>query len=402
MQSLATRARALVPIVFFGLGMLVLSGAAAQTEFAQCIGRLERLAVERGVQPATAERVLARVEPLERVIRADRNQPEFVDTFARYLGLRVTPERVAAGRELYAEHRALLDWLTREHGVPGHYLLAFWALETNYGRVLGNVPVFDALATLACDQRRSGYFAGELVNALHIADRGDVDDRAMIGSWAGAMGQTQFMPSAYLEHAIDGDGDGKVDLWESVSDALTSAAAYLDALGWERGVRWGREVRLPEGFDYYLAGSGEGRPLSAWRELGVTDVRGRPVPALELESGLLLPSGHDGPAFLVYDNFDTIMRWNRSEFFALTVGHLADRIAGAGALAAPPPEDTPLTREQLESVQRVLNERGYDSGTIDGRLGPATRSAIRDFQRAQGMPADGFPDAPLLEALGLG
>jgi membrane-bound lytic murein transglycosylase B len=378
------------------------AAAFGQAEFAACVVRLERLAVERGVQAVTAERVLARVEPLERVIAADRNQPEFVDTFASYLGRRVTAERVATGRALYAEHRDLLGRLTREHGVPGHYLLAFWALETNYGRFLGNVPVFDALATLACDDRRSDYFAGELVNALRIADRGDVDDRAMVGSWAGAMGHTQFMPSAYLEHAADGDGDGKIDLWGSIPDALTSGARYLSALGWQTGERWGREVRLPEQFDYYLAGSGEGRELRAWRALGVTDVSGALVPDLDLAAELRLPAGHRGPAFVTYQNFETIMRWNRSEFFALTVGHLADRIAGGASLAVGAEEGTELTRTRLEAVQQALNERGYDSGDVDGRLGPATRRAIRDFQRAEGLPADGFPDPALLTALGVG
>lgn len=378
------------------------TGAAAQSEFVECIGRLERLAVERGVQAQTAERVLARVEPLERVIAADRNQPEFVDTFASYLGRRVTAERVATGRALYSEHRELLGRLTREHGVPGHYLLAFWAMETNYGRFLGNVPVFDALATLACDQRRSDYFAGELVNALRIADRGDVDDRAMRGSWAGAMGHTQFMPSAYLEHAADGDGDGKVDLWGSVSDALTSGARYLKALGWQTGERWGREVSLPETFDYYLTGAEHRRPLSAWRALGVTDVRGELVPDLDLEAELRLPAGHRGPAFLSYANFEAIMGWNRSEFFALTIGHLADRIAGGAPLAVQPDDSEQLTRVKLEAVQRALNERGYESGAVDGQLGPATRRAIRDFQRARGLPADGFPDPALLIALEVG
>jgi membrane-bound lytic murein transglycosylase B len=385
------------------LAVAVLPAAAfGQSEFAECVGRLERLAVERGVQAVTAERVLARVAPLERVIEADRNQPEFVDMFASYLGRRVTAERVATGRALYAEHRDLLGRLTREHGVPGHYLLAFWALETNYGRFLGNVPVFDALATLACDERRSDYFAGELVNALQIAERGDVDDRAMVGSWAGAMGHTQFMPSAYLEHAADGDGDGKVDLWGSISDALTSGARYLSSLGWQTGERWGREVRLPEGFDYYLAGAGESRPLSAWRALGVTDVSGALVPGLALEAELRLPAGHRGPAFLTYENFETIMRWNRSEFFALTVGHLADRIAGGAPLAVAPQDSAQLTRARLEAVQQALIERGYDSGAVDGRLGPATRRAIREFQRARGLPADGFPDPALLTALGVG
>jgi membrane-bound lytic murein transglycosylase B len=384
-----------------GAAGLLSSSAFAQTEFAQCIDRLQVRAVESGVPRGTVERVLATVAPLERVIAADRNQPEFVDTFADYLRRRVTEGRVEAGRELYRQHRALLDELTRRHGVPGHYLLAFWALETNYGNVMGNVPVFDALATLACDRRRSEYFAVELVNALHLADRGDVDPRDMTGSWAGAMGHTQFMPSAYLEYAVDGDGDGRVDLWGSVPDALTSAAAYLSGLDWRRGARWGREVKLPDGFDYYATGRERRRGLAQWRELGITDVAGRPIPTADFDAALLLPAGRRGPAFLVYDNFDVIMSWNRSEFFALTVGHLADRIAGAGPLAATPPAHDRLTRDQLAALQTALNERGFDSGTVDGRLGPTTMQAIRDYQRSRQEPADGFPDPDILSALGI-
>lgn len=375
--------------------------ALAQPQFDQCLAGLRELAVERGVGAATASRVLADVQPLERVIAADRSQPEFVDTFADYLGRRVTAERVMRGRKLLQEHRALLARLRQQHGIPGQYLLAFWALETNYGRFLGSVPIFDALATLACDQRRSEYFSTELVNALHIAERGDVEVSAMRGSWAGAMGHTQFMPSAYLDHAVDGDGDNRVDLWASVPDALTSAATYLASLNWQTGMRWGREVRLPQGFSYALAGSEERRPLSEWRELGVTDVFGAAVVDLEIDASLLLPSGRRGPAFLVYDNFRAIMRWNRSEYFALTVGHLADRIAGAGGLSVPPPEDLRVRREHVAALQLALNARGHDSGAPDGRLGPLTRRAIRAFQESLGMAADGYPDAELLSVLGI-
>lgn len=371
-----------------------------QPPFAECIDGLRALAIGRGIEPALAERVLADVVPLERVIAADRSQPEFVDTFADYLGRRVSDERVARGRELYREHAALLAQLTERYGVPGQYLLAFWALETNYGSFLGDVPVFDALATLACDQRRSEYFSSELVSALYIVARGHVEAGAMRGSWAGAMGHTQFMPSAYLDYAVDGDGDERVDLWGSVPDALASAATYLAALDWERGFRWGREVLLPADFDYASSGMERPRTLSEWRSLGLTTVRGDPVAALDIEAALLLPSGRRGPAFLVYDNFQAIMRWNRSEFFALTVGHLADRITGAAGLTRPPP-NLRVRYEELVAVQVALAERGHDVGPADGRLGPRTRGAIREFQAALGIAADGFPDAELVRALGL-
>jgi len=381
------------------LALAAAPGALAQEGFAQCRDRLATLAVARGISETTASTVLASVQPLERVISADRNQPEFVDNFANYLNLRVTASRVDRGRALYAEHRDLLDRLADRYGVPGQYLVAFWGLETNFGSVLGNIPVFDSLTTLACDQRRSAYFTEELINALTIVDRGDAEPAEMIGSWAGAMGQTQFMPSVYIDHAIDGDGDGRANLWQSTADALSSAARFVASLGWQAGYRWGREVALPANFDYALAGRDRPQALAEWRELGITDVAGSPVPALALDAALLVPAGSDGPAFLVYDNFDVIMRWNRSEYFALSIGHLADRIAGAGGLANPPPTTDRLTRDQMSAIQAALNGLGFDAGEPDGVLGPATRSAIRAFQSNRGLLADGFADAELLTQL---
>ena len=375
--------------------------AAAQEEFYQCRDRLASLAVERGISESVANGILADVEPLERVIRADRNQPEFVQSFDRYIGLRVTPDRVATGRALYAEHRSLLDRLAAEHGVPGQYLVAFWGLESDFGRVIGDIPVFDSLTTLACDQRRSGLFTDELINALTIVERGDASPEEMIGSWAGAMGQTQFMPSVYLRHATDGDGDGRANLWRSPADALSSAARFVASMGWVPGFRWGREVLLPAGFDYSLAGSDRPRSLTAWRELGVTSTAGAPIPVAEIDAALIVPAGSDGPAFLVYRNFDIIMRWNRSEFFALSIGHLADRIAGAGSLSRPPPGGDPLTRDQLRSIQAALTEIGFDPGPADGVPGPATRAAIRAFQASLDVVADGFADLELLSLLGI-
>jgi membrane-bound lytic murein transglycosylase B len=375
--------------------------ALGQAAFTQCVAQLERRAVDQGVDAATARRVLGGANKLERVIAADRRQPEFVSTFQDYLDRRVTDERVAQGRQLLAEYRKRLSELTRTYGVPGRYLVALWGLETNYGRVLGNVPVFDSLTTLACDDRRSEYFASELIGALHIVDHGDVDVETMRGSWAGAMGQTQFMPSSYLKYGVDGDGDARVDLWNSVGDAFASAANYLRSLDWHRGERWGREVVLPDGFDYALAGLQRSRPLTEWRELGVEDTHGNPVAELPLEASLLVPAGHLGPAFLVYENFRAIMRWNRSEHFALAVGYLADRVAGSGRLYRSPPATEALKREQLVEVQRLLNANGHDSGTPDGILGPATRAAIREYQAAHGLIADGYVDEALLGSMGI-
>lgn len=374
--------------------------AAAQDDFDRCLQRLSAEAERGGVSPAVTENVLPAVEQRRRVVDADRSQPEFVDTFADYFGRRITPERVETGRALLREHRSVLRAVARRYGVAPQYVVALWGLETAYGRVLGDVPVFDSLATLACDGRRGRYFTTEFVNALRIVEQG-VDAGAMTGSWAGAMGQTQFMPSVYLEHAVDGDGDGDVDLWGSEADAFASAASYLDSLGWRAGWRWGREVVLPDGFDYALAGRDRPKPLAEWRRLGVETADGRPVDAVDEPAALLVPAGRHGPAFLVYDNFHVLMSWNRSEHFALVVGHLADRIAGAGPLRSPPPDTERLTRAQIEALQHRLNELGYDSGRPDGIVGSATRRAVRQWQQANGAVADGHVDAALLHKLGL-
>lgn len=375
--------------------------APAQSDFADCLLRLRTRAEQGGVSPQTVATVLSSVQERPQVLRADRSQPEFVEPFSSYLGRRVTAERVRKGRELLHEYGELLDRQRVRYGVPSQYLVAFWGLETDYGRVLGDLPVFDSLATLACDTRRGDYFASEFVNALEIVERGDVAAATMTGSWAGAMGHTQFMPSVYLEDAVDGDGDGDVDLWSSVPDAFASAANFLRGLGWTPGWRWGREVLLPEGFDYYSAGLDRSKTLAEWRRTGVRTTEGRPIGGGNEEASLLLPAGHRGPAFLVYANFRTIMRWNRSEQFALAIGVLADRIAGAGPLHASPPEQPRLETAKIESLQRELNARGFDSGAPDGVAGSATRRAVREWQKAHDLAADGHIDTELLQSLGI-
>ena len=377
------------------------AGLVAQTDFTECLARLETAAREGGVQSSTIETVFATVEPRERVITADRNQAEFIETFADYLGRRVNERRVSVGRALFQEHRNLLDRLTRTYGIPGQYIVAFWGLETNYGGYLGDVSVFDSLSTLACDTRRSGYFTDEFVNALRVVDRGDVEPTAMIGSWAGAMGQTQFMPSNYLRFGVDGNADGRVDLWGDVADALASAANFLRALDWIPELRWGREVHLPQGFDFALAGRDRRRPLAEWAAAGITDTNGAPLPALALPAAVVVPSGADGPAFVVYENLDVIMRWNRSESFALTVGHLADRIAGGAALSRTPPQGERIARSQIVVLQQLLEREGYEVGVADGIFGPQSRSALRSLQSNRGWIADGYPSAEVLARLGI-
>ncbi|WP_421621293.1 lytic murein transglycosylase [Alkalilimnicola ehrlichii] len=371
----------------------------AGDDFQRCVATLGDQAREAGLSESAIEAALADVTPLERVISSDRRQPEFVQTFWTYLDQRVTDRRVERGRALLDEHQDLLWRIHADYGVRPQYLLALWGMETNFGGYFGDVPVIDALATLACDTRRSAFFRTQVVEAIRIIDEGHMDRDGMVGSWAGAMGHTQFMPSTFTAYAVDYDGSGRIDLWNSLPDAFASSANYLRALGWRDGHRWGREVILPEGFDYALAAPEARRSVAAWRELGVQRTDGRLVPDSEIEAELLLPGGYRGPAFLVYDNFRKIMRWNASTSYALAVGILADRIAGTGDLKTRPAEPPEAMRiEAVKRLQETLNALGYEAGPVDGQPGRQTRKAVRAFQQDAGLPADGHPSPRVLQA----
>lgn len=371
-------------------------------EFTACVNRYRDEAKKKGISEETINTALASLTLSDRVLELDRQQPEFTTTFADYLNRRVTVERVEKGRALLAQHRELLNRVSREYGVAPQYLVAFWGLETNYGGFLGRMRVLDSLATLGCDERRSAYFTAELMNALVIIEEGSATAEKMEGSWAGAMGHVQFMPSAFLRYAVDYDKDGRRDLWGSLPDAMASAANFLSGLGWEDGSRWGREVLLPKDFPYLKAGLDSRQPLSKWHELGVRNADGSRLPQADVEAALLVPSGHEGPAFLVYHNFDVIMRWNRSEFYGIAVGYMANRVAGTGQLLHPPPEDAPrLSRQQVIQLQELLNTKGFATGEPDGILGPATRRALGEYQHSIGMVADGFPGREVLVSLGV-
>ncbi|MFA7555178.1 MAG: lytic murein transglycosylase [Spongiibacteraceae bacterium] len=370
-------------------------------EFAECVVNLQQKALTEGIPTSVIEGSLAKVEYVPRVIELDRRQPEFSQSFANYLNRRVTDWRVAQGRKILKDNRDLLDSLVKEYGVPAQYLVAFWGLETNYGSYLGKMPVLDSLATLACDERRSSYFTQELMQALHLLSQPGIKE-PMLGSWAGAMGHTQFMPSAYRRYALDGDGDGSVNLWTSIPDALTSAANFLQQLGWQRELRWGREIKLPEQFQYVAAGLKNKQAMSYWQQQGVTTISDDSLPDGDMLGAVLVPAGYSGPAFLVYGNFEVIMRWNRSEFYALAVGHLADRINGAGSLLRPPPENMPdLPITKIKELQAKLNDLGFEAGTPDGIFGPGTRQALRLFQQSKKMVADGYPHREVFSSLGV-
>jgi membrane-bound lytic murein transglycosylase B len=298
------------------------------------------------------------------------------------------------------KHAALLAELEREYGVPGRFLVAFWGLETNFGRGQGDYPVVNALATLAYDGRRGAMFRDEMFNALTILDRGHITLAKMKGSWAGAMGQTQFMPSTFLRYAVDEDKNGHIDIWGSVPDALGSGANYLKALGWDGARTWGREVELPARFDANLISLDVDakeniKPLSAWHELGVRRVGGGTLPAQDVQASLVLPAGIKGPAFLLYDNYRVILKWNRSAFYAIAVGHLADRLTGAGGLGNTTREGDPLRREDVTTLQEGLVSLGFLK-SADGVMGSATRQAVRAFQKANGLIPDGYADRALI------
>ncbi len=372
----------------------------ADADFAAWKAALRKEALSRGISEGTLDKALTLAAPIPRVVELDHKQPEFTQTFWRYLDARVNDTRIARGKEMLKKHAALLEKIWRQYHVPPRFLVAFWGMESNYGDHFGGYPVVDALMTLAYDPRRSHFFREQLFDALKIIDRGDITIDQMRGSWAGAMGHLQFIPSTFIQYAVDEDGDGKRDIWNSLPDTFATAANYLSRIGWHGGETWGREVRLPKGFDYELASSSITKPVTEWAKLGVRQVDGKPLPHASLPATLVLPSGHEGPAFLTYNNYQRILNWNRSALYAIAVGHLADRLIGRGPLQGPrPANEQPLSRAMVIEMQQRLAAHGFAIGTPDGVIGPMTRTAIRDFQKAKGMTPDGFPSTEVLEKL---
>ena len=360
-------------------------------------------ALAAGIRPQTLEATLGHAQWQPRVVELDRAQPEFTRPPWAYLDSAVSPQRVAQGREQLRAHAAALDAAARQHGVPASVITAIWGMESNYGRNFGSFRTVDALATLAYDGRRRDWARGELLAALRIVDQGDIAADAMIGSWAGAMGHTQFLPSVFLAHAVDADGDGRRDIWGSVPDVAASTANFLQHSGWQTGEHggepWGVEVLLPPGFDYARAELTVRQDGAAWAAEGVRGVDGGPLPALQGAS-VLTPAGARGPAVLVGPNFRALLRYNNSVNYALAVGLLARQIDGGAGLHTPWPRDLqPLSRGEVQALQELLNARGMDTGTPDGVAGPATRAGVRRYQQSLGLPADGYATRELLQRL---
>ncbi len=334
------------------------------------------------------------------IIRRDRNQSEFTKTIWEYLDSAASDTRIANGQAALATHRATLEAIEARYGVEKEVVVAVWGLESAYGTYRGKTDIIGALSTLAFDGRRGAFFEEQLVAALKILQNGDTTPRNMTGSWAGAMGHTQFIPTSYLDYAVDFTGDGKRDIWsDDPTDALASTAAYLAKFGWISGQPWGVEVRLPDGFDYRLADRKIGKMPSDWARLGVVGFDGRAVRDFGTAS-ILLPAGGNGAAFMIFKNFAVIERYNAADAYVIGVGHLSDRIKGGPAIQAKwPREDRALTLSERKEMQERLTALGFDTQGVDGRIGPLTISAVRSFQVASGMTPDGYASLNLLKRL---
>jgi lytic murein transglycosylase len=366
-------------------------------DFNACVRELRGEAASRGIRAQTFDQALAGIEPDQSVIDAMDNQPEFKQPIWDYLAVLVDEQRVAEGRAKLEEWAAVLAEAEKKFGVDRHAIVAIWGVESDYGKVRGGRPLVRSLATVSCFGGRQRFFRGELIATLRIVQDGDVPVESLVGSWAGAFGQTQFMPSTFQKVAVDFDGDGRRDIVGSVPDALGSAANYLKRAGWESGRPWGYEVRLPAG---YRGPSGRAarQPLPEWSRLGIRRTDGGALSG-EGQAALLLPAGAAGPAFIVFRNYHAIYSYNAAESYALAIAHLSDRLRGRGPFVTPWPTDDPgLSRAERRELQQRLIDRGYDVGAADGAIGPRTRAAIEAFQQSAGLPVDGRAGQRVLNA----
>ena len=376
------------------------SAHADEAAFASCLASLRADAQAKGVSGATYDAHTAALTPDMAVIGFLDAQPEFVTPIWDYLAALVDDERVADGRAMLAEWAPVLARVEAEYGVDAATVVAVWGVESNYGRNFGSRPLLTSLSTLSCFGRRQSFFRGEFFTTLRIIQEGHVAPDRLTGSWAGAFGHTQFMPSTFMRLAVDFDGDGRRDLVDSVPDALASTANFLKRAGWRSDLPWGFEVSLPRGMDVSGAGRRNKQPISAWAARGVRRIDGAPMPAAATPAGLLLPAGKDGPAFLVTRNFDAVYSYNAAESYGLAIAHLSDRLRGGAPFATPWPTDDPgLSRAERRELQQLLIARGHDIGEADGMIGARTREALKLEQAALGLAADGRAGQRVLKAL---
>ncbi|CAH0446460.1 Tn3 family transposase TnXax1 [Ralstonia syzygii subsp. syzygii] len=359
-------------------------------------------AVDAGISSSKFDSAFKQVTPDPEVVELDRRQPEFTTYIWDYLDKRITTERIQQGQSLLVSNYAMFQRLERDYGVDARVLAAIWAIESQYGTEIGKRYVIRSLATLANDGRRKTYAENQLLASLQILQKDQIPREQLVGSWAGAMGQTQFIPTTYLAYAVDGDGDQKRDVWNSSADALASAANYLKEAGWQRGGIWGLEIKVPETFDYALADMSVKKSVAEWQWLGAVGAS-EPLPPqiASLQASILLPAGYRGPKLLVLDGYRAIRRYNPSTAYALAVALLADSYVGKGKLVQAWPTDDPALNNaaDIKQLQQRLADKGYDPGTIDGLIGDRTQTAIRAYQKDQHLPQDGYASRSLLARL---
>jgi membrane-bound lytic murein transglycosylase B len=373
---------------------------AAAADFGNCLEGLWADAARRGISRANYERYTAGLTPDLHIMDLLDAQPEFTKSPWDYLDVLVNDDRTARGRQLVAQNASTFDAVERAYGVDRYIIAAIWGVESNYSTMGGDRSVVRSTATLACVGRRRDYFREEFLSALEILQRGDIPPEHLIGSWAGAFGPTQFMPTSFKRYAVDFDGDGRRDIVDSVPDLIASTANNLKIDGWVNGQTWGYEVTLPQNFDYMKADRSQQFTVRQWESLGVRRAGGKPFPHVEDRAYLLLPAGARGPAFLMLQNFRVIMKYNPAEAYALAIGYLADRMRGGSPFVQEWPRDERvLSLDERLEMQQLLARRGFDIGGPDGRLGPRTRIAIRNFQASVGLIPDGFASSGVLDRL---
>ncbi|MDT1060623.1 lytic murein transglycosylase [Paracoccus sp. CPCC 101403] len=378
-------------------GLPTAGGQGSEAGFRYWVQSFRPRAIAAGISPAVFDSNMAGAHFQPSIVALDGKQSEFSKPIWDYLDGAVGGSRIATGRQMSARYNSTLSAIEARYGVPREYVLAIWGMESNFGANRGSTQIVPALATLAYDGRRGEFFAGELVSALRIIQAGDVDSSHMVGSWAGAMGHTQFMPSSFLSHAVDFNGDGRRDIWsDDPTDSLASTASYLRQNGWRPGQPWGTEVVLPQGFDFNHVGKSVVKSGSQWAAMGVRAANGGAVPS----GAILAPAGARGPAFLITDNFRAILKYNASDSYALAVSYLADGIAGRpGIRGSWPRGDRTLSNGEKAEIQRLLMAKGFDTGGVDGKLGAKSVEAVKAYQRSRGLVPDGYADSQLLAML---
>ncbi|WP_157100152.1 lytic murein transglycosylase [Rhodoplanes sp. Z2-YC6860] len=372
----------------------------AAANFESCLEGMWPLAQKRNISRASFDKYVTGLTPDLRIMDLLDAQPEFTKAFWDYLDILVSDARIQGGRDLLAKYKPVFDKVEKAYGVDRNIIVAIWGVESNYGTLGGDRPVIRSTATLACIGRRQQYFREEFLSTLEILHRGDVKPERLIGSWAGAFGPTQFMPTSFKRFAVDYDGDGHRDVVDSVGDLVASTANNLKKDGWVPGATWGYEVVVPKGFNYMLADRRKQHTIAEWEGQGLRRPNGKPFPNPHEKAYLLVPAGYEGPSFLMLQNFSVIMKYNPAEAYALAIGHLADRFRGGEAFAQPWPRHEPvLSRDERRELQELLNRKGFDTGEPNGRLGPKARAAVRDYQASVGLIPDGFASATILARL---